>query len=73
MSSKSLMSVLGESVAIGILLVVLFLAVKFVVPSVPFIDNNLIAVFISGGLFHFLFEYLGINKKYAMDYVKNYV
>jgi hypothetical protein len=73
MSKKAVLNVLGESVVIGLILLVLFLVVRFIVPSIPMIDNNLIVVFISGGLFHFLFEYLGYNKQYAMDYVAKYV
>ena len=58
MSKKGILNVLGESVVIGLILLVLFLVVRFIVPSIPIIDNNLIVVFISGGLFHFLFEYI---------------
>ena len=68
---KSIKQVTIETLFVGILLTFLFLILLFI--TNPFLKNNhmiqmLLSVFLSGGIFHILCEYTGINIWYSKQY-----
>jgi hypothetical protein len=69
MSVKSLLTVTFEATLVGLLMIVIAKCIKDYIPSI--IGNkNIELLFISGFLFHILFEYSGINLWYAKEYCK---
>ena len=63
---KELLRILFEAFIVGILLIVIYYPIKMLLKEV---DNNII-LFISGGLFHIICEYSGLNLWYVEDYNK---
>jgi hypothetical protein len=73
MSSKSLLTVTIEATVVGLLIIIITKIVKdYLLMYIPnFTGNkNIELLFISGFLFHILFEYSGINLWYAKEYIK---
>jgi len=64
---KSYSLVLFEAVVVGICLILFYYLTGYVLRYVN-IDNILIQLFISGALFHLVFEYTGINEWYSIKY-----
>jgi len=63
---KNYSKILLEAIVVGLLLIIVFNIVKYVL-----IEKNLIIqIFISGALFHILCEITGINIWYVKDYNK---
>jgi hypothetical protein len=73
LSKKGFIKMLSEGIVVGIVLVVMFMFVRWILPSAFIFDMTIPAVFISGALFHIIFEYTGINQWYAVDYVQNWM
>lgn len=70
---KQVTTVMIEALIVGICLVVFTKLVEVVIiKSAGKIDMDMIKiVFLSGFLFHIVFEYTGINYWYAINYPKN--
>lgn len=70
-SKKSYMRIFSEASIVGICLILLVMIIQNFAKYIPdlFNDNKFIEIlFISGFLFHILFEYTGLNLWYAKDY-----
>ena len=68
---KDLLRILYEAFIVGILLIILYYPLKILLKKIGGgIDNDNIILFISGGLFHIICEYSGINLMYVEDYNK---
>jgi hypothetical protein len=69
---KPITTVIIEAIFVGICLVVFSKLVEFVIiRSGGKIDMDMIKItFLSGALFHVVFEYTGLNYWYAMNYPK---
>ena len=67
MSVKNPSVIIIEASIVGILLVLLFFILQKLVDKK--IDDIYI-IFISGFLFHAIFEYTGLNKWYSLEYCK---
>lgn len=63
---KDYSRVLMEAVVVGVLLVLVFNIVKYVLTK----QSLTVQIFISGALFHILCEITGINIWYVKDYNK---
>jgi hypothetical protein len=73
MSQKPFVTVCIEAFVVGILLVALYVIVKYLYTSFynkTDIYTSYIILFLSGALFHILCEYLGINIWYVIEYNK---
>lgn len=76
MSVKSLLTVTIEATLVGLLMIVIAKFIKdYVLQYIPINlsitrNKNIELLFISGFLFHILFEYSGINLWYAKEYCK---
>ena len=57
------MKVALEAFVVGILLVILYFILSRLAPP-------LVAVFLSGALFHLICEYTGVNAWYARNYIQ---
>jgi hypothetical protein len=67
-SPKGFFTILFESSIVGILLTIIIILLNDYVLK-DYKNTNLI-FFISGFIFHFIFEYLSINKIYCIEYNK---
>jgi hypothetical protein len=84
--SKPLNKVLGEGFFVGIFVIIISICVAFMLKAGGYPKTVLPAacdswndtyimqvnLFLTGFLFHVIFEYAGLNKWYAVDYVKSY-
>lgn len=66
-SIKPVSSVLVESFVVGVLVIGIYTIISRVMPVSYSIYTKL---FISGALFHFSFEYTGLNVWYVKEYSK---
>jgi hypothetical protein len=73
-STKSVQTVIIEALIVGICLVFLTKLVEVVIiTSAKKIDMDMIKIiFLSGFLFHLVFEYTGINFWYAVNYPRTF-
>ena len=62
--SKPYVTVIIESIVIGILLVALFSIINYFIPE----TDQLIKLFVSGAIFHILCEVSGVNLWYVNNY-----
>ena len=73
-SKKSLQLVLTEAIIVGICLIgFIKLTNTYILPYIPNISGqkeNIELFLIAGFLFHFAFEYTGINLWYSKEYCK---
>jgi len=67
MSIKKPQIILIEASVVGILLVLLFIILKDILGKQI---TTIYIIFISGFLFHTIFEYIGLNKWYSLEYCK---
>ena len=63
---KNIQTVLIEAIVVGACLVAFFKGVELLLPGIGF---NM-TVFASGVVFHLVFEYIGLNKWYSIEYCK---
>lgn len=63
---KDIKLVLIEAIIVGLFLVVLYFIIDKVLPK----QNMYIKLFVSGLLFHIIFEYTGLNVYYVKEYSK---
>uniref|UniRef100_A0A6C0DZH8 Uncharacterized protein n=1 Tax=viral metagenome TaxID=1070528 RepID=A0A6C0DZH8_9ZZZZ len=63
---KELQIVAIEAVVVGIFLIVIHYVVKHILRGA----NDLLILFISGALFHIIFEVSGLNRWYSEEYCK---
>jgi hypothetical protein len=73
MSIKPVLNVIIEATVVGLLMIIIVKLVKdYILKYIPGItkDKNIELLFISGFLFHILFEYMNINLWYAKEYCK---
>ena len=70
---KPITTVIIEALFVGICLVVFTKLVEVVMIKSPGeIDTDMIKIiFVSGALFHIVFEYTGLNYWYAMNYPRS--
>jgi cation transporter-like permease len=72
-SKKKVINVLIEASIVGICLVLLVKMFSYTVNYLPNITNTskqIELVFVSGFMFHMLFEYTGLNVWYSIEYCK---
>lgn len=72
-SQKSIITVILEAAVVGICLILFVFATQgFILPYIPKITETqqLELLFISGFLFHIVFEYTKINEWYSREYCK---
>jgi hypothetical protein len=66
--------ILTEATIVGIILILLFYVIQNLTDDL--IKNNkykfILQLFMTGALFHLIFEFSGLNIWYAKDYVKTY-
>lgn len=63
---KSLHVVLVESIIVGILLVLFTYITSYITCSIDYSS-----IFLAGILFHLVFEYTGLNERYARHYLSS--
>lgn len=61
---KNINTILVEAIVVGIILYVLVFVLQ------NYIKDKVLLIVTSGFIFHVLFEYLGINEWYSIDYCK---
>lgn len=72
-SKKKVINVLMEASIVGICLVLLVKIFSYIAKYIPDITNSskqIELLFISGFMFHILFEYTGLNVWYSTEYCK---
>ena len=72
-SKKKVVNVLIEASIVGICLVLLVKMFSYIVHYLPNITNTskqIELLFVSGFMFHILFEYSGLNVWYSIEYCK---
>lgn len=74
-SKKQVSVVVIEAIVVGLALLFLIYLLSMLLGLMSlriekFTYNQYILIFISGALFHLLFEYTGLNIQYALDYCK---
>ena len=72
-SKKKVINVLIEASVVGICLVLLVKMFSYIVNYLPNITNTskqIELLFVSGFMFHILFEYTGLNVWYSIEYCK---
>ncbi len=62
---KSVTEVIIEAIFVGLILILLFKVSDMINDK----TNLYFKMFLSGFLFHIIFEYTGINMKYCVDYM----
>ncbi len=62
---KSVTEVIIEAIFVGLILILLFKVIDMINDK----TNLYFKMFLSGFLFHIIFEYTGINMKYCVDYM----
>ena len=67
MFPKSILYVSLEASIVGALLILIYKLINLLFSK--FISNELV-IFISGFLFHFIFEFTGLNRMYSLEYCK---
>jgi di/tricarboxylate transporter len=67
---KPIQNIIIEASVVGILLVLLFVIINAINKTINKKINNIYIIFISGFLFHTIFEYTGLNKWYSLEYCK---
>jgi hypothetical protein len=71
-STKSVQTVIIEAIIVGICLVFLTKLVEVIITATKKIDMDMIKIiFLSGFLFHLVFEYTGINFWYSVNYPRS--
>ena len=72
-SKKKVINVLIEASIVGICLVLLVKMFSYITKYLPNITNSskqMELLFVSGFMFHMLFEYTGLNVWYSIEYCK---
>lgn len=73
-SKKNILTVFIEGLVVGGVSISLVYLVHFIINLFYKIENinitNYLIIFISGFLFHIIFEYIGLNESYCIDYYK---
>lgn len=64
--SKSILKILFEALIVGLLLIVVYNPINYLLNNYNY--NNNIILLVSGGIFHIICEYTGINIWYVNDY-----
>lgn len=70
MSLKPIITVIYEAIFVGIGLIIIYNLTEFLIKYSNIQINKVIILFISGFMFHILFEYIGLNLWYAKEYCK---
>lgn len=71
MTQRKVSTVFTEAAVIGLLVIVVFYAVKFATTRVQTSVVSLsILLFLTGALSHILFEYLGLNEQWCKSVYK---
>jgi hypothetical protein len=76
LSKKSVLHVLFEALIVGILLIVIYMFLEYIkideyIGNISNkIDKQIVILFVSGFLFHIIFEYTGLNILYVKEYIK---
>ena len=63
---KDVITVFSEAIVVGVFLIVFYYGVEMIMPDHEFYKK----LFISGVVFHLIFEYTGINILYVKHYQK---
>lgn len=73
-TKKTINLILIEAIVVGITLVgFIYITQNYILPYIPNLpkqQETMALYFISGSLFHIIFEYTGINLWYAKEYCK---
>ena len=67
---KSFAVVSFEAIIVGIILLGLVYGLRYASSALDLKVDDFVIIFISGVVFHLVFEYTGLNKKYVDSYYK---
>lgn len=69
-SKKEPQTVFVEAGVVGLLLVIFYSVLSYLLPR-DFMFKHFVVLFLSGALFHLVFEYTGLNLWYVQNYPLN--
>lgn len=70
-SPKTITGVLIEAAIVGVCLIAFYFITKYIIKFFEFKVTELsVLLFITGALFHLVFEYTGLNAWYSREYCK---
>jgi len=73
---KDLTRVLLEAIVVGVFVIVFYEIVNYSLKYFKFklfLPEKIIKLFLTGIVFHLIFEYTKINEYYSLDYCKNFI
>lgn len=64
---KSNLTIFGEAIFVGVFVILFYIIQRIVLKN----KNIYIELFITGMIFHIIFEYTGLNAWYSLDYIRH--